>query len=231
MGICCIPKKNIINRVDTITIFGNPHSNILTTNEKSEELFNNMPEVEEEKYINYGIKKMKAYKCNLNIDELNNLRERFWQIKISLNERYKFLRQAILYDSNKCEDYLIKNGFIIINGCVNQCTDYTKYIYKIPNYCINDPYFEKKLIKVESQRKKNQIFIFLKFGDDKEKFFIDDDISGKDIKEQYFNRKKFNFDDFLYKIRLFFGGNEIHDNEFLYQHNIKNNYTIQVNIN
>ena len=114
MGICCIPKNNIINRVDTITIFGNPHSNLLTTNEKSEELFNNMPEVEEEKYINYGIKRMKAYKCNLNIDELNNLRERFWQIKISLNERYKFLRQAILYDSNKCEDYLIKMILLLL---------------------------------------------------------------------------------------------------------------------
>ena len=157
MGACCFPRNSIIYRVDTITNFGNAHANILTTNEKSEELFHNMPEVNEEKYVNYGIKRMKAYKCPLNIDELNNLRDKFWQMKIGLNERYKFLRQAVLYDSNKCEDYLIKNGFTTINGCVNQCTDYTKYIYQIPNYCINDPYFEKELVKVEPDRKKNRI--------------------------------------------------------------------------
>ena len=51
------------------------------------------------------LKKMKAYICNLNIDALNNLREKFWENKIAWNERYKYLRQAILYDSHKCKDY------------------------------------------------------------------------------------------------------------------------------
>ena len=230
MGACCFPRNSIIYRVDTVTNFGNTHTNLFTANEKLEEIFNNMPEVNEEKYVNYGIKRMKAYKCTLNIDELNNLRDKFWQIKIGLNERYKFLRQAVLYDNNKCEDYLIKNGFSTINGCVNQCTDYTKYIYQIPNYCINDPYFEKELVKVDLQRKKNQINIFLKLGDEKEKFTFDDDISGKEIKEEYAKRKKLDLDIYHQKIRLFFGGNEIHDNEFLYQHKVKENYSIQVNI-
>ena len=227
MGTCCFPRNSIIYRKDSIT---NSKNYYITNEQLNEEEFTDMPEVNGNKYVNYGIKRMKAYICNLNIDELNNLRDKFWQIKIGLNERYKFLRQAVLYDSNKCEDYLIKNGFIIINGCVNQCTDYTKYIYKIPNYCINDPYFEKELIKVDPQRKKNQIFVFLKYGDDKEKFTFDDDISGKEIKEEYAKRKKLNLDIYSKKIRLFFGGNEIHDDEFLYQHKLKDNYSIQVNI-
>ena len=151
-------------------------------------------------------------------------------MKIGLNERYKFLRQAVLYDSNKCEDYLIKNGFTIINGCVNQCTDYTKYVYQIPNYCINDPYFEKELVKVEPDRKKNRINIFLKLGDEKEKFTFDDDITGKEIKEEFLKRKNLDLENYFKRIRLFFGGNEFHDNEFLYQHKMKDNYSIQVNI-
>ena len=230
MGACCFPRNSIIYRIDTITNYGNLNQNILTTNEKSNEIFNNMPEVEEEIYVNYGIKRMKGYKCNLHIDELNNLREKFWQLKISLNERYKFLRQAVLYDSNKCEEYLIKNGFLTINGCINQCTDYTKYVYNIPNYCINDPYFEKELEKVNLNREKNKICIFLKLNDDKEKFIFDDDITGKEIKEEFLKRKNLDLENYFKRIRLFFGGNEFHDNEFLYQHKVKDNYSIQVNI-
>ena len=81
-----------------------------------EECFNDMPEVTN-KLIGLGIKKMKAYKCDLIIDELNKLREHFWKVKISINARYKFLRQAILYDSTKCEEYIIKNGFYTLKGC------------------------------------------------------------------------------------------------------------------
>ena len=230
MGACCFPRNSIIYRIDTITNYGNLNQNILTTNEKSNEIFNNMPEVEEEIYVNYGIKRMKAYKCNLHIDELNNLREKFWQLKISLNERYKFLRQAVLYDSNKCEEYLIKNGFLTINGYINQCTDNTKYVYNIPNYCINDPYFEKELEKVNFDREKSKICIFLKLNDIKEKFIFDDDITGKEIKEEFLKRKNLDMENYFKRIRLFFGGNEIHDNEFLYQHKLKDNYSIQVNI-
>ena len=227
MGTCCFPRNSIIYRKDSIT---NSKNYYITNEQLNEEEFTDMPEVNGNKYVNYGIKRMKAYICNLNIDELNNLRDKFWKSRISINERFKFIRQAVLYDNNKCEDYLIKNGFSTINGCVNQCTDYTKYIYQIPNYCINDPYFEKELVKVEPDRKKNRINIFLKLGDEKEKFTFDDDITGKEIKEEYAKRKKLDLDIYHQKIRLFFGGNEIHNNEYLYQHKVKENYSIQVNI-
>ena len=45
---------------------------------------------------------MKVYICNLNIDELNNLRDKLWKSKIEINERFKFIRQAVIY--YKCED-------------------------------------------------------------------------------------------------------------------------------
>ena len=226
MGTCCFPKNNIIYRKDSIT----NTKNYFNINEEIYEEFTDMPEVNENKYVNYGIKRMKAYICNLNIDELNNLREKFWKNKITLNERYKYLRQAVLYDSNKCEDYLLKNGFTVINGCVNKCTDDTKFIYSIPNYCINDPYFEKELEKIDSKRERNKINVNLKIGDLKEKFIFYDDVSGKEIKEEYVKRKNLN-SDYVSKIRLFFGGNEIHEKDLLYQHKIKDNYTIQININ
>lgn len=40
-----------------------------------------MEEWENGKYCGIGIKKMKAYKCNLTLNELNKRRERFWKLK------------------------------------------------------------------------------------------------------------------------------------------------------
>ncbi len=228
MGACCFPRNSIMYRIDTFTNI--PHqtnltTNLITTNENIEEKFNDMPEVSGNIFVNYGIKRMKGYKCSLNIDELNVLRERFWQVKINLNERFKFLRQAVLYDSKKCEDYIIKNGFYTIDGCINHCSDNTKYNYIIPNYCINDPYFEKQLDDIEPNREKKKIIIYLRKNDDKEKLEIFDDISGKDLKEKYIDVKNLKN---ISSIRLFFGGNEIKDNDLLYQHKIMNKYCIQV---
>ena len=224
MGICCFPRNNFIFRVDTIT--NNIHTNRYNFNENCEK-FNDMPLTQKEIYINYGIKKMRAYKCTLNIDELNNLREHFWSVKISLNERYRFLRQAILYDSDKCEEYLSKNGFYTLEGCINNCSDFTKYIYNIPNYCINDPYFEKILLNVDNNRQPIDLKIYLKYNDQCELFNINDHYTGKMLKDEYYElQNKKNKNNFL-KIRLFFGGNEIKDDEYLYQHKIYNNYYIQ----
>ena len=228
MGACCFPRNSIMYRIDTFTNI--PHqtnltTNLITTNENIEEKFNDMPEVSGNIFVNYGIKRMKGYKCSLNIDELNVLRERFWQVKINLNERFKFLRQAVLYDSKKCEDYIIKNGFYTIDGCINHCSDNTKYNYIIPNYCINDPYFEKQLDDIVPNREKKKIIIYLRKNDDKEKLEIFDDISGKDLKEKYIDVKNLKN---ISSIRLFFGGNEIKDNDLLYQHKIMNKYCIQV---
>ena len=225
MGACCFPRSSIIYRIETITNIPHHHTNLFTNNEIDEEKFYDMPEVPGNIFVNYGIKRMKGYKCSLNIDELNLLRERFWQVKINLNERFKFLRQAVLYDSKKCEDYIIKNGFYTVNGCINHCSDNTKYIYIIPNYCINDPYFEKKLENIEPNRKKKKIIIFLRKNDEKEQLEIFDDISGKDLKQVYINIKNIHN---IKNIRLFFGGNEIKDNDLLYQHKIMNKYCIQV---
>lgn len=41
-------------------------------------LFKNMVEYPGNIYKGYGIKRMKAYKCSLNIKDLNHLRDEFW---------------------------------------------------------------------------------------------------------------------------------------------------------
>lgn len=228
MGTCCFPRNSYIYRVDTITNNIQGSTGIIAELKENvqEESFNDMPEISNI-FIGIGIKKMKAYKCDLNIDELNKLRDHFWKVKIHSNERYKFLRQAILYDSSKCEEYISKNGFFTLNGCINQCSDDTKYIYCIPNYCINDPYFERVILPVDNTKlHDNKLSIYLSENDFRTQINVQEGISGGEIKQLYAKIKGYNLDNC--KIRLFFGGNEIKDNEFVYQHKIFNNYIIQV---
>ena len=50
--------------------------------ESEHENFEDMEEIDSDVNVGIGIKRMKGYSCNLKINELNNLREYFWKIKL-----------------------------------------------------------------------------------------------------------------------------------------------------
>jgi hypothetical protein len=60
--------------------------------------FKDMTEWEGERFRGEGIKRMKGYKCNLNIDDLHHLREEFWQSKFQSKIIWKHIRSACLMD-------------------------------------------------------------------------------------------------------------------------------------
>jgi hypothetical protein len=101
MGSCSFSQKNITKN-DTIRVSEYRNSNIntnhgresqsylnnnvrnsqnnnLNNNLSDEEKFKDMPEYEDE-FSGDGIKKIKAYKCELIYDELQKLRSEFWSI-------------------------------------------------------------------------------------------------------------------------------------------------------
>ena len=47
----------------------------------------------------------------------------------------------------KSENYLKDNNIVPVYGCINVCQDSQGRIYRIPNFCINLPYFEKQLME------------------------------------------------------------------------------------
>jgi hypothetical protein len=102
-------------------------------------------------------------------------------------------------------------------------------IYKIPNFCLNDPYFEK-VITNEAQRSRIsnmiQIFLYDLYDNNKIAVRVYDDITGSELKSFYC--ALVNIDQEKYKIRLIFSGCEIFDDTKLYKYNIKENYTIQI---
>ena len=60
--------------------------------------YQDMPEWDGDRYRGEGVKRMKGYKCDLQIDKLNQLREDFWNLKLKDKMIWKHLRQACLMD-------------------------------------------------------------------------------------------------------------------------------------
>ena len=192
--------------------------------------FPDMPEWEGERYTGIGLKKMKGYKCELPIDKLNKKRDEFWDQKNSRdNENYKIWRiinQACLYDELRANMLLEEYGLTTKSGCINHIIDENGNHYHIPNYCINDPYFERQYKKKKNvEEKKVKIKLFEPMGNINEEKSVSNTMTGKELKELF--RKEHNIGD-NFNLRLFFGGMEITDDHYLYQHNLKNGFKIQV---
>lgn len=175
----------------------------------------------------YGVKQMPGYKCNLKIDELNQKREEFWNSKNTKKNKWKILHQACIYDHVNAEEFLYKNNFKTVSGCINMCIDDDKNVYRIPNYCINDPYYELEILpKNEDNIKNIEIKLIDNVSQTKVKLNVDDNITGKELVQIYSDHKGIDLNN--NKIKLLFGGGIIKDNDSLYQHNIKNGFSLQV---
>ena len=198
--------------------------------EQQKNEFPDMPEWDGERYTGIGIKKMKGYKCDLPIDKLNKKRDEFWDLKNSHdNDNYKIWRvinQACVYDELRANMLLEEYGLTTESGCINHIIDQEGNHYHIPNYCINDPYFERQYkVKKNIEEKKVKIKLFEPIDNINEDKTVNNTITGKELKELF--KKEHNIGD-NFNLRLFFGGMEIKDDHFLYQHHLKNGYKIQV---
>ena len=198
--------------------------------EEQKNEFPDMPEWEGERYTGIGIKKMKGYKCDLPIDKLNKKREEFWDIKDSKKtdnyETWRIIHQACVYDELRANMLLEENELRTESGCINHIIDPYGNHYHTPNYCINDPYFERQYKKKKNvEEKKVKIKLFEPSANINEEKTVNNTMTGKELKDLF--RKEHNIgNDF--NLRLFFGGMEITDDHFLYQHNLKSGYKIQV---
>ena len=192
--------------------------------------FPDMPEWEGDRFTGIGIKKMRGYKCDLPIDKLNKKRDEFWDQKNNRdNENYKIWRiinQACVYDELRANMLLEEYGLTTDNGCINHIIDSNGNHYHIPNYCINDPFFEREYkIKKDIEEKKVKIKLFEPTSNINEEHIVNNTMTGKQLKD--FFKKEHNVGD-EFNLRLFFGGMEIKDDHFLYQHHLKNGFKIQV---
>ena len=129
-------------------------------NQKRDPNFPDMEEWPGDRYKGVGIKRMKGYKCDLPIDKLNELRDKFWTTKIAENENYRIIHQICIFDEERANLALGRYNFEVAEDCVNHIIGTNGEHYFVPNYCINDPYFEKKLIKEDVPEKQIKLFLY-----------------------------------------------------------------------
>ena len=238
MGSCQASNVIEMNSQEDAKILSNKKRLALSTkldiqtviNEQKIE-FPDMEEWEGERYKGIGIKRMKGYKCNLQIDKLNQKRDEFWNKRNAHgNPNYKIWRvinQACVYDEYRANVLLEEYNLTTFEGCINHIVDKKGQHYIIPNYCINDPYFEKEYIINENiTKKKIKVNLYEVANNTNTILEVNNLITGEELKKLFCKKNNISYDDF--RIRMFFAGIEISNEHFLYQYNIKDEFKIQV---
>ena len=134
-----------------------------------------------------------------------------------------------MYDYEKAEELLAKESIKVINGCINITEDKKGVIYKIPNFCINLPYFKLEILKDNGNHHNNISIQLTEISTGHTKTVeLNESTKGEDIIKAY--SESSNIDLNKNKIRLLFGGGIIKENETLYQHKVKNGYKIQISV-
>ena len=171
MGSCQASNVIEMNSQEDAKIISNKKKLALSTKMDIQSIINeqkiefpDMEEWEGERYKGIGIKRMKGYKCNLQIDKLNQKRDEFWNKRNSHGSpNYKIWRvinQACVYDEYRANVLLEEYNLTTFNGCINHIVDKKGNHYNVPNYCINDPYFEKELNNKDVEEKKIKLCLY-----------------------------------------------------------------------
>ena len=199
------------------------------TNEINE-TFYDMEEIEGDIYVGNGIKRMKAYKCDLTIDELNKRKEKFWNTVTDCNnnknwKNWNIIRRAITYDEVRGSILLNEYDIKCKNGCIDHLIDKEGNEYKVPNYCINEPYFERELGKEDIKDDINNIIFYGNYKGNifNFEFKVSNKLTGKELKNIIKNKREL---DINTNIRLFEKGFEIKDEDYLYQHKLNHNSNV-----
>lgn len=134
-----------------------------------------------------------------------------------------------MYDDHiKAEEYLHENNIETFAGCINHCIDSAGTDYHVPNFCINDPYFELGPIQAnEDENHKEKILVtILDVGNSKvNDLEVKEDMTGEELEVKY--EAENGIDLTKNKIRFLYGGGIIEDSDKLYQHKIRKGFSVQ----
>ena len=186
--------------------------------------------------IGEGIKKIPAYICKIPYDQLNELREKFWNSKKKYRRIWKAIREICESDSETAVILLEAAEMACVNNDLREVMvlQSPDYIFKVPNYCVCDPVFERDYEEIKQKNKdieEIRINIILYYLAQNKDINLEatNKTSVKTIKEEF--AKKLNIDLNTHKIRLLFRGQELLDNNLLCYNNVDNMSKIQVMVN
>lgn len=109
--------------------------------------------------------------------------------------------------------------------------------YYVPNFCINDPFFEREIRPDNKENETGkqlkviytvniQIIMYDIYENTKTPVMVSETSTGKQLKDIYSKIINVNLEQ--YKLRFLFGGTEIQEDHKLHQYNLQDDYLIQV---
>ena len=186
--------------------------------------------------IGEGVKKIPSYKCKIPYDKLNDLRVKFWKSRKNNKRVWKAIRECCESDANTAVILLEAAEMACVNSDLRQVIELANpnYIYKVPNFCVCDPIFERDYDKIKEKNKgiesvKIKIVLFYLAKNKNIKLNATNKTHVKKIKEAF--AKKMELDLKNHKIRLLFRGQELLDENPLYYNNVEDGSKIQVMVN
>ena len=185
------------------------------------------------KMIGHGIQQIPSYKCSIPYDQLNELRDAFWNSKTTSRGVWKVIRECCLTDHETAVLLLEAAGLACLEGSLRKVflLSVPEYIFTVPNFCVCDPSFEKDYKTIESNTlniNEENITIVCYYLTQNENYSLK--ISNKskviDLKKLFANKINIQYDQ--HSIRFLFKGQEMQDEHLLCYHNVENMSKIQV---
>ena len=186
--------------------------------------------------IGEGIKKIPAYKCDIPYDQLNSLREKFWDSRIRYKRAWKVIRECCESDADTAVILLEAAEMACVKDNLREIMILSNpdIIFKVPNYCICDPVFERDYEKIKEENKdipeeKIVVLLYYLAQNKNIKIHATNKTKAKKLKEAF--AKKMDIDLNTHKIRFLFRGQELLDDNRLCYNKVENMSKIQVMVN
>ena len=161
--------------------------------------------------IGEGIKKIPAYICKIPYDQLNELKEKFWKSRKKYRRIWKAIRECCESDPETAVILLEAAEMACVKNDLREVIvlQNPDYIFKVPNYCVCDPVFERDYEEIKEKNKdteeiKIKIILYYLAQNKNINLQATNKTSIKKVKEAF--AKKMNIDLKTHKIRLLFRG-------------------------
>ena len=186
----------------------------------------NFPEVEGDKYVGKGLRRMKGYISKIPKDELEKRRIAFWGTRVEGNAQvWDFLKELCelpIGEEKNMTAMLEANEITPLLGCINVTYDKSGEIYEIPNYCINDPVLYDLPETHVKKPKIKEISFFARKGAKQINIKLSNNCLVEKLKENISE----NFEIKIENVRIFFGGKELKNGNELWMYKISDDCVI-----
>ena len=197
--------------------------------------------------IGEGIKRIPSYICKMPYDQLNELREKFWNSRKNYRRIWKAIRECCESDAGTAAILLEAAELACAHDDLREVIALGEpdHVFKVPNFCVCDPVFERDYNQIKAKKKdleEEKIVIILYYlaknkniklhatnKTNIKKIHATNKTNIKKIKEAF--AKNLGIDLNTHKIRLLFRGQELLDDNLLCYNNVENMSKIQVMVN